>query len=107
MRPDAPLLDELVRRIVESEHPLQITLFGSAARGELGPNSDLHVLVVIPNRCNRLAVAQTLHARLSDLGTAKNIVVLQASDVTEHGGHPYRIIHRALWEGKELYHAAC
>ena len=30
MSPDSALLEELVRRIVESVHPLQITLFGSA-----------------------------------------------------------------------------
>ena len=106
MRPDASLLDELVRRIVESVHPLLITLFGSAARGEMGPYSDLDVLVVMPDGCDCLAVTQTLHCRLSDLGTAKDIVVAQARDVVEHGRNPYLIIHRALSEGKELYHAA-
>jgi len=45
LSPDAALLDELVRRIVESVHPLQITQFGSAARGEMGPHSDLDVLL--------------------------------------------------------------
>jgi len=53
MSPDAALLDELVRRIVESVRPLQITLFGSAARGEMGPHSDLDVLVVMPDGCDR------------------------------------------------------
>ncbi len=106
MSPDTSLLDQLVRRIVESVHPLQIILFGSAARGDMGPHSDLDVLVVMPDGCDRLAVTQTLHCRLSDLGTAKDIVVMQASDVAEHGGNPYLIIHRALSEGKELYRAA-
>jgi predicted nucleotidyltransferase len=106
MGPDAALLNELVRRIVESVHPLQITLFGSAARGEMGPHSDLDLLVVMPDGCDRLAVTQTLHCRLSDLGTAKDIVIVQASDVAEHGRNPYLIIHRALSEGRELYHAA-
>jgi predicted nucleotidyltransferase len=106
MSPDTSLLDQLVRRIVESVHPLQIILFGSAARGDMGPHSDLDVLVVMPDGCDRLAVTQTLHCRLSDLGTAKDIVVVQASDVAEQGGKPYLIIHCALSEGKELYRAA-
>ena len=38
MSPDIALLNEMVRRIVESVHPQQITLFGSAARGEMGPD---------------------------------------------------------------------
>ncbi len=106
MSPDTELLKELVRRIVESVQPLRVILFGSGARGEIGPNSDLDVLVVMPDGCDRLAVAQTLHCRLSDLGTAKDIVVVQASDVERYGRNPYLIIHSALSEGKELYHAA-
>jgi predicted nucleotidyltransferase len=34
-------LDEAVRRIVESVHPRRIILFGSAARGDGRPDSDL------------------------------------------------------------------
>ena len=39
-------VEELVRRIVEVASPRKIILFGSAARGEFGPNSDLDVLVI-------------------------------------------------------------
>ena len=43
LRPD--VLDEIVRRIVEVAEPEEIILFGSAARGTMGPNSDLDLLV--------------------------------------------------------------
>jgi predicted nucleotidyltransferase len=106
MKPDPAILDELVRRTVQAVHPVQIILFGSAARGEMGPNSDLDVLVVMPDGCDRLAVTRTLHCKLSGLGIAKDLVVVQASDVEQYGRNPYLIIHSALAEGKELYHAA-
>ena len=106
MNPDPAILDELVRSIVETVHPLRIVLFGSAVRGEMGPNSDLDVLVVMSDGCDRLAVTQTLHCKLSGLGIAKDLVVVQASDVERYGRNPYLIIHSALSEGKELYHAA-
>lgn len=51
------ILDEIVRRIVEVAQPDRIILFGSAARGEMGPDSDLDLLVVkagVPHR-RRLA----------------------------------------------------
>jgi len=48
MSPDPVLLDELVRRTVEAVQPRRIILFGSAARGTMGPQSDLDVLVVMP-----------------------------------------------------------
>jgi predicted nucleotidyltransferase len=40
MRIESTEIDRLVQRIVEIVHPLRIILFGSAARGEIGPNND-------------------------------------------------------------------
>lgn len=47
-----------------------------------------------------------LHQALSNLGVAKDLVVVQASDVERHCSNPYLIIHSALSEGRELYRAA-
>ena len=102
-RPDTQLLDDLVRRIVAEVHPLRIILFGSAARGEMGPHSDLDVLIVMPDGCDTLSVAQELHCRLGDLGVAKDLIVVQESDFERHRDNPYLIIHTALAEGRELY----
>ena len=60
----------------------------------------------MPDGCDGLAVTQTLHGQLSNLGIAKDLVVVQASDVERYGRNPYLIIHSALSEGRELYHAA-
>jgi len=40
-------LPEVVRDIVTHVDPARIILFGSAARDEMGPNSDLDLLVVL------------------------------------------------------------
>jgi Nucleotidyltransferase domain len=40
------VLGEIIRRVVETAQPEKIVLFGSAARGELGPSSDVDLLVV-------------------------------------------------------------
>lgn len=106
MQPDPKKVDELVRRIVEVAHPLRVILFGSAARGEMGPNSDLDVLVVMPDGVHRRKTAQEIYRHLWGFGFAKNIVVVTESDVREYGSNPYLIIKNALEEGKELYHAA-
>ncbi len=42
-----PALREIVRRLAEAYHPLQIYLFGSKARGTAGPDSDYDLLVVV------------------------------------------------------------
>jgi predicted nucleotidyltransferase len=46
---DDPVLGEVVRRLSEVYHPLQIYLFGSAARGDAGPDSDYDIMVVVPD----------------------------------------------------------
>jgi len=38
---DQKTLDDIIRRVVEVAHPEKIILFGSAARGDMGPNSDV------------------------------------------------------------------
>ena len=40
-------LAEMIRRVVEVAHPQRLILFGSAARGEMGPHSDVDLLVVV------------------------------------------------------------
>ena len=42
-------IDDVTRRLVEYFHPVRIYLFGSAARGDYGPDSDLDFLVVVPD----------------------------------------------------------
>lgn len=99
-------IEEAVRRIVDEAHPIQVVLFGSAARGDLGPDSDLDLLVVMPDGTDRLDTAYRLHRRLRHLGWAKDIVVALESDVEALRDNPSMVIHTALNEGKVLYHAA-
>src|SRR6266481_6440154 len=40
------ILADVIRCVVEAAQPDKIVLFGSAARGEMGPNSDLDLLVI-------------------------------------------------------------
>ena len=54
-----PVLAEIVRRLVAAYDPEVMYLFGSAARGEGGPNSDYDVLLVVPDD----ASAERLRAR--------------------------------------------
>ena len=44
-----PVLDEIVRRLVDVYRPDSIYLFGSKARGEAGPDSDYDLMVVVPD----------------------------------------------------------
>ena len=45
----APKLAEVVRRLVEAYQPERIYLFGSTARGDVGPDSDYDLFVIVPD----------------------------------------------------------
>ncbi len=103
MNPDEQKLQELTQRIVAAVHPLRIVLFGSAARGEMGANSDLDVLVVMPEGTHRRKTVQFIHSSLYGFGFAKDIFVVTPGDIEKHGSNPFMIIKPALDEGRELY----
>ena len=42
-------IEEITRRLIEFFRPVRIYLFGSEARGDAGPGSDLDFLVVLPD----------------------------------------------------------
>lgn len=105
MRFDQKILDEVVLRIVQAVDPLRIILFGSGSRGEMGPDSDLDVLVVMPDGAHRRKTAHEIYRNMWGIGFAKDIIVVTESDVHEHRSNPYMIIKNALDEGKELYRA--
>jgi predicted nucleotidyltransferase len=103
---DEVKIAELSRRIEEAVKPNRIILFGSAARGELGPDSDLDVLVVMPDGVHRGRTAEEIYRQLWGFGVAKDIVVVTDSDVLKYSDDPFRVIKCALEEGRELYRAA-
>lgn len=95
-------LAEIIRRIVEVAQPEKIILFGSAARGEMGPNSDLDLLVVKPG-AHRRQLAQKIYMNLFGVGRAVDVVVVTPEDIERYrDSHPL-VIRPALQEGKVIY----
>ena len=105
MAPPPSLLDDVVRRIVESVQPLKIIVFGSAARGDMGPDSDLDILIVMPEGSHRRQTALLAYRALRGLGIPKDVVVVTERDIVEHGDNPSLIIKPALDEGRAIYGA--
>ncbi|KAA0227132.1 nucleotidyltransferase domain-containing protein [bacterium] len=104
--PDPQLLEDLVRRIVEVAHPQRIILFGSAAREEMGPNSDLDVLVIVPDGTSKKESTQKIYMNMLGFGFAKDIIVATMGDIVKHASNPYLVYKQALKEGKVLYNVA-
>jgi predicted nucleotidyltransferase len=103
--PTTEQLNEVLECIVPAIHPLRIILFGSAARGEMGPDSDIDLLVIIPDGGHRLHTMEELHRLFMGLSFPVDVVVATPSDLQRRRNSPGFIYATALREGRELYAA--
>ena len=106
VRNNADYIPEMVQRIVDAVHPLRVILFGSHARGDARPDSDVDFLIVISDDVDRdqawLDAAQSLRS----LGVPKDLVVVRRSDLDRYRNTAGFIYRPALREGRVLYDAA-
>ncbi len=102
----APVIVHMAKRIADRFRPERIILFGSHARGDAGPDSDIDLLVVmaVPGsiREKRLEIG----AALSDYGCPIDVVVATPEQFVRRRGIPGTIERPAFLEGLLLHERA-
>ncbi len=96
------VLSEIVNRIVKVADPEKIILFGSAARGNIGLESDVDLLV-IKSGAHRRKLAQAIYLGLYGVGRAVDVVVATPEDLERYGHSIGLVLEPALREGKMVY----
>lgn len=100
-------LSRALPRVVEQLAAMgarRVILFGSLAREEVGPASDLDFIVVIPDSLDSRAWTRKVYAEV-DRGVACDFLVYTEADL-ERMLPVSRFLRRALREGKVLYEAS-
>jgi hypothetical protein len=99
-------ITEITRRLVDYYHPERIYLFGSAARGDGGPDSDLDFCVILPDDAPPALYRPGVHRALWGVGTAADVVQLPASDFDMRAAYVKASLPATiLREGRVLYDA--
>ena len=96
-------LPEAIKLITREFDPLRIILFGSRARGEARPDSDLDLLVVLPEIENKRTITINLMRVLGSLPVSKDVVVTTPQEITERGNVLGLVLRPALSEGVIVY----
>ena len=99
---DHAVLDEVIRRVVEVAKPEKIILFGSAARGRMGPHSDLDLLVV-RSGVDTLDLMGDIYLNLRGVGAAVDAIVVSAEDVERYRDSYGMVIREAIRNGRVVY----
>ena len=99
----AEVIDRMVARIVKRFHPERIILFGSYARGDAGPDSDVDLLVVMPVEGSKREQAVKIRLELHNLRVSKDIIVSTPEEFAWRKEVVGTIEYPAVREGKVLY----
>ena len=96
-------IQEMVQRIVEGFHPEKIILFGSHARGDAGPDSDVDLLVVMPFSGRKIDRIVEIRTALNGMGIAKDVFLVTPEDFDADKDLVGGLVYPAAHEGKVLY----
>jgi predicted nucleotidyltransferase len=92
----------MVRRIVKEFDPEQVILFGSQARGDAGPDSDVDLLVVMDVQGSKLEKCLEIRSALRDFLVPLDIMVTTPEDFAWRKDVVGTIEWPAFREGKVL-----
>ena len=101
--PNDPIINDMLDRLIRAFDPLKIILFGSRARGEGRADSDVDLLVVMPEGTNRRAAAVAMRRRLADMPVAKDVIVTTPDEIDRQRNDVGSVIRPALIEGRVLH----
>ena len=97
------LLPEITRRLLSVSEPEKIILFGSSARGDAHPDSDLDLLVILRGVRSPRSESNRLRRALRGLLVPVDIIVASPEHIQRYRNSIGLIYHSALTEGKVIY----
>jgi len=98
------VLQEAVERLKAEFQPEEIYLFGSHAWGTPDDDSDVDLMVIVPDSDERsIKRMQRAHRCLRGIGFAKDVLVPTRTQVDRYKHLRASLFHQGLAKGRKLY----
>lgn len=99
---DETLVAEAGHRLAAASPGAQVILFGSHARGEAGPHSDVDFLVIEPEVANEAEESVRMHRTLRDLRMPATVIVVSREYADRWREVRGGVVHEAFSQGRVL-----
>lgn len=99
-------IHEMVRRIAAQFHPDKIILFGSHARGQASPDSDVDLLIVMSVEGSKRRKATEIDGALADRRIPLDLIVVTPEEFERARHQIGSVLRPAALEGLVLYDRA-
>ena len=96
-------LPAITQQILAVSDPEEIILFGSYARGDFGPDSDLDLLVIKDQVSSPQEEAARIYRALAHLVVPVDVVVVSKAYVQRYRNLVGTVVRPAFSEGKVIY----
>ena len=93
----------MTQRLAAQFNPRRIVLFGSRARGDARPDSDVDLLVVLDEVASKHELAVAMRVAVADVPLAKDIVVTTREEIARRGDLVGTVLRPALKDGRDVY----
>ncbi|MFH1116034.1 MAG: nucleotidyltransferase domain-containing protein [Pseudomonadota bacterium] len=101
------MIEDIVKAVVEASDPDRVILFGSAARGDAGPDSDVDLLVVEKEASfhggSRWSASSRIRKALWQFPVPIDVLLFTPEEVEKWKDSTNHVIARSIREGRVLY----
>ncbi len=98
-------ISRAVKAILERTHPIRIIVFGSVARGDAHPDSDIDLMVVVSDGTSTTAVNRSIRHVLIDPLVSFDVLVATESELAGWKSDGWRLYDEIARDGKVVYAA--
>lgn len=96
-------VQELIEKIVSYVHPVSIWLFGSFLEEHVTEDSDIDLLIVMPEGVHKRKTAQLLYKNIKNIGRPFDLIVTTEKELQKHKENIGLIYKKVLDQGEKVY----